>query len=168
MDDFIETLFYNPTIRKLIITFIGTILILGLLKIIKRALSDHIKTENWYMTNKVINFTGYILVLFLVGVVFSDKLGGITITLGVAGAGIAFALREVITSFAGWLGILFGGFYNTGDRVQLGGIKGDVIDIGVLRTTVMEIGEWVDADLYNGRTVRIANSFVFSEPVFNY
>jgi small-conductance mechanosensitive channel len=58
-------------------------------------------------------------------------------------------------------------FYNTGDRVQLGGIKGDV-DIGVLRTTIMETGQWVDGDLYNGRIVLIANSYFFKEPVFNY
>ena len=63
---------------------------------------------------------------------------------------------------------MFGGFYNTGDRVQLGGIKGDVMDIGVLRTTIMETGQWVDGDLYNGRIVLIANSYVFKEPVFNY
>jgi small-conductance mechanosensitive channel len=47
-----------------------------------------------------------------------------------------------------------------GDRVQLGGIKGDVMDIGVLRTTIMETGQWVDGDLYNGRIVLIANSYV--------
>ncbi len=88
--------------------------------------------------------------------------------LGVAGAGVAFALQEVIASFAGWLAIMFGGFYKPGDRVQLGGIKGDVMDIGVLRTTIMETGQWVDGDLYNGRIVLIANSFVFKEPVFNY
>jgi small-conductance mechanosensitive channel len=92
----------------------------------------------------------------------------LTVALGVAGAGIAFALQEVIASFAGWLAIMFGGFYDTGDRVQLGGIKGDVMDIGVLRTTIMETGQWVDGDLYNGRIVLIANSYVFKEPVFNY
>jgi small-conductance mechanosensitive channel len=64
--------------------------------------------------------------------------------------------------------VAFGGFYRVGDRVQLGGIKGDVIDIGVLRTTLMQVGEWVNADQYNGRIVRVANSFVFKEPVFNY
>lgn len=52
--------------------------------------------------------------------------------------------------------------------MQLGGIKGDVVDISILRTTLMEVGEWVKGDLYSGRTVRIANSFVFKEPVFNY
>jgi small-conductance mechanosensitive channel len=46
-----------------------------------------------------------------------------------------------------------------GDRVQLGGIKGDVMDIGV-KTTIMETGQWVDGDLYNGRIVLIANSYV--------
>jgi small-conductance mechanosensitive channel len=63
---------------------------------------------------------------------------------------------------------MLGEFYNTEDRVQLGGIKGDVMDIGVLRTTIMETGQWVDGDLYNGRIVLIANSYVFKEPVFNY
>ncbi|MDH5235088.1 MAG: mechanosensitive ion channel [Gemmatimonadota bacterium] len=52
--------------------------------------------------------------------------------------------------------------------MQLSGIKGDVIDIGVPRTTLMEVGEWVKGDLYTGRVVRIGNSFVFKEPVFNY
>ena len=70
--------------------------------------------------------------------------------IGVAGAGIAFALQEIIASFAGWFAIALSNFYRTGDRVQLGGIKGDVIDIGVLRTTLMEVGEWVKGDLYTG------------------
>ncbi|HAT64290.1 MAG TPA: transporter, partial [Flavobacteriaceae bacterium] len=108
------------------------------------------------------------LTIVLITVVYSNKLGGLTVALGVAGAGIAFSLQEVITSFAGWLAIILGGFYKSGDRVQLGGIKGDVMDIGVLRTTLMETGQWVDGDLYNGRIVLIANSYVFKEPVFNY
>lgn len=88
--------------------------------------------------------------------------------LGVAGAGIAFALQEVITSVAGWIALSFGQFYTIGDRVQLGGIKGDVIDIGMLRTTIMEIGEQVKGDQYTGRIVRITNSFVCQGPVYNY
>lgn len=81
--------------------------------------------------------------------------------------GIAFALQEVIASIAGWFAISMAGFYKVGNRVQLGGIKGGVIDIGILRTTLMEVGEWIKGDLCNGRVVRIANSFVFKEPVFN-
>src|SRR5690606_17311423 len=105
-----------------------------------------------------------ILMLLVAGFIFSDKLSNLTVALGVTGAGIAVALKEVIASVAGWFAISFNHFFRVGDRVQLGGIKGDVIDIGVLRTTLMEIGEWVDGDLYNGRTVRVFNSFVFKEP----
>jgi len=100
--------------------------------------------------------------------VSSNRLGNLTVAFGVAGAGIAFALQEVIASIAGWVAVSFGNFYSVGDRVQLGGIIGDVIDVRVLRTTIMETGQWVKADLYNGRIVRVANSFVFKEPVFNY
>jgi small-conductance mechanosensitive channel len=110
----------------------------------------------------------YLIIALFLTIVFSDRLGQLTVVFGVIGAGIAFALQEVIASFAGWVAIAVRDFYNPGDRVQLGGIMGDVIDIGILRTTVMEIGGWVRSDLYNGRIVRIANSFVFKEPVFNY
>jgi small-conductance mechanosensitive channel len=116
----------------------------------------------------VINLAGWMMVVIFLMVIYSDKLGGIPVTLGVASAGIAFALQEVIVSIAGWVTVMVGGIYKTGDRVKLGGIKGDVIDLGVLRTTIMEVDDWVNGDLYNGRIVRVANSFVFKEPVYNY
>ncbi len=169
MEEQIKKFLFNPTVGKIVTLLIGIAIIWTIIKILKRNLFSRIKdNENRYRAKKVSTFTGYILSVILIAVIYSDKLGGFTVALGVAGAGIAFALQEVIASFAGWLAILFGGFYRTGDRVQLGGIKGDVMDIGVLRTTVMEIGQWVDGDLYNGRIVLIANSFVFKEPVFNY
>lgn len=98
---------------------------------------------------------GFILAVFLISIIYSEKLSGLTIVFGVAGAGIAFALQEVIASLAGWVAMSFGRFYKVGDRVQLGGIKGDVIDIGMLRTTLMECGGWINGDLYNGRIVRV-------------
>ena len=169
METEIKKFLFDPTVGKIVTIFIGIALIWVLIKVIQKNLFSKIKdSDSRYRTKKVSNIFGYILTLLLIAIVFSDQLGGLTVALGVAGAGIAFALQEVITSFAGWLAIMFGGFYKTGDRVQLGGIKGDVIDIGVLRTTIMETGQWVDGDLYNGRIVLIANSFVFKEPVFNY
>ncbi|CAD5253749.1 MULTISPECIES: mechanosensitive ion channel family protein [unclassified Imperialibacter] len=169
MEDFAKEYLYNPTVGKLVTVFIGIAVIWAITQFIGKTFSGKIEdTKIRYKSKKAISFFGYFLVVVLITVVFSDKLGGFTVALGVAGAGIAFALQEVIASVAGWMAIVFGGFYKTGDRVQLGGIKGDVIDIGVLRTTLMEIGQWVNGDLYNGRIVRIANSFVFKEPVFNY
>jgi small-conductance mechanosensitive channel len=169
MDEQIKKLLFNPTIGRIVAIFIGVAIIWILIKTLQRKLFSKIKgNDNRYRAKKLGTFTGYILTIVLIAVVFSDKLGGFTVALGVAGAGIAFALQEVIVSFAGWLAIMFGDFYKTGDRVQLGGVKGDVMDIGVLRTTIMETGQWVDGDLYNGRIVLIANSYVFKEPVYNY
>lgn len=169
MEEQIQKFLFNPTTGKIVTIFIGVALIWMLIKVIQKNLFSKIHdNDNRYRAKKFGSFIGYVLTIVLVTVVYSDKLGGLTVALGVAGAGIAFALQEVIASFAGWLAIMFGDFYKTGDRVQLGGIKGDVMDIGVLRTTIMETGQWVDGDLYNGRIVLIANSFVFKEPVFNY
>lgn len=121
-----------------------------------------------YGARQLIRFLTYAFVVVVIVAAIGPDWGNLSVFFGVAGAGVAFALQEVIASFAGWLAVLGGGFYRTGDRVMLGGIKGDVIEIGVLRTTLMEIGEWVVGDNYSGRIVRIANSFVFKAPVFNY
>lgn len=165
----ITSFLYNPSVGKVVTLAIGIAVIWILIKVIQRKLFSKIQSnDSRYQAKKISTFLGYLLTILLLTIVYSDKLGGFTVALGVAGAGITFALQEVIASFAGWIAIMFGGFYKTGDRVQLGGIKGDVMDIGVLRTTIMETGEWVDGDLYNGRIVFIANSFVLKEPVFNY
>ena len=169
MDEQVTEILLNPTFGKIVTVIIGTLLIWIIIKILQNKLFSKIEgNQNRYKANKFGSFAGYLLTILLITIVFSNKLGGFSTALGVAGAGVAFALQEVIASFAGWLGIMFGGFYRTGDRVQLGGVKGDVMDIGVLRTTIMETGQWVDGDLYNGRIVLVANSYVFKEPVFNY
>ncbi|MEO7263656.1 MAG: mechanosensitive ion channel domain-containing protein [Ferruginibacter sp.] len=169
MEENLKKLLFNPAMGKIATLIIGVAIIWIIIKALQKSLFSKIKdSDNRYRAKKFGGFIGAVLTIILITIVFSDKLAGLTVALGVAGAGIAFALQEVIASFAGWLAIMFGGFYKTGDRVQLGGIKGDVMDIGVLRTTLMETGQWVDGDLYNGRIVLIANSYVFKEPVFNY
>lgn len=165
----IKQFLFDPTIGKIVFFVAGLIVLWSVIKIVQKTVFSRIKdNSNRYKARKITTFLGYALSLILLTAVYSNKLGGFTVAFGVAGAGIAFALQEVIASFAGWLVIMFGRFYTTGDRVELGGIKGDVMDIGMLRTTLMETGEWVDGDLYNGRIVLIANSFVFKAPVFNY
>jgi small-conductance mechanosensitive channel len=160
---------FDPTVGKIVIVIAGFIAIRVLALVVQRVLLGRVENNDTrYRLRKLVNFVGTLIAITLVTIVFSNKLGSLTVAFGVAGAGIAFALQEVIASVAGWVAVSFGNFYSVGDRVQLGGISGDVIDIGVLRTTLMETGQWVKADLYNGRIVRIANSFVFKEPVFNY
>lgn len=166
---FVESWLFDPTVGKLVSTTVVILVVLALVRISRKVLNRYVQEPgNLYRAKKMVTFLGYFTGLIGISLIFSDSLGKMAVAFGVAGAGIAFALQEVIASLAGWVAISFGNFYNTGDRVQLGGIKGDVIDIGMLRTTMMEIGQWVNSDLYNGRIVKIANSFVFKEPVFNY
>lgn len=159
----------EPSIARLSSIALGILLVFTLSFFLKKGLNKSIKSnDNKYRARKAVNFTGYFLILSIVLFVYSDKLGNIGVALGVAGAGIAFALQEVIVSFAGWVNIVVSGVVSVGDRVKIADVKGDVIDIGVMSTTIMEVGDWVDGDLYNGRIVTLANSFVFKEKVHNY
>jgi small-conductance mechanosensitive channel len=169
MQSFLQGWLFDPMVGKIIFSLIGVLIIAVIVRFLHRSLAHRIKPpDTRYRVRKLITFLGYLAGVLFITIVFSDQLGHLTVAFGVAGAGVAFALQEVIASVAGWVAVSLGHFYQIGDRVQLGGIMGDVIDIGVLRTTLMECGQWVNADLYNGRIVRIANSFVFKEPVFNY
>ncbi len=169
MNDYISTIIRHEFFQKTVASLITILLILIVLRIVHAVYER--RTEDVavrYRKHKIVSFFGGLAILFALAFIFTERLGGLIPAIGFLGAGIAFALQEVITSVAGWIAIAFNNFYQVGDRVQLGGIKGDVIDIGMLRTTLMEIGQWVNADLYNGRVVRVANSFIFKEPVFNY
>ncbi|MGD0302181.1 MAG: mechanosensitive ion channel domain-containing protein [Bryobacteraceae bacterium] len=121
-----------------------------------------------YRVRKFVVFSGYVATLLFIATLFEDRLGRLTFALGVAGAGVAVALQDVLASIAGAFAIGFSKLYEAGDRVQIGDTRGDVLDIGLLRTTLMEIGNWVSRDLYSGRIVRIPNSTVLKASVFNY
>lgn len=158
-----------PRLEQLLWVFIVAAVILVVVRIIQGFLRSRIKeTDTRYRMRKFVSFFGYLLIILYTLSAFSDKLGSFAVVLGVVGAGIAFALQEVIMSVAGWISISLGQVFKTGDRILMGGIRGDVIDVGVLRTTLMELGGWVEGDQYNGRIVRVSNSLVFKEPVYNY
>jgi small-conductance mechanosensitive channel len=167
MNEFINSI--DPIYIRIAVFLIITILLYISSKKILNRLYPVLQEQNkWYSIKKAVMNIIYGIIFLIFVFTFSDRFEGFYTTIGLAGAGITFALREVIVSFAGWFAILFGDFFKVGDRVLLGGIKGDVIDLGVLRTTLMEIGDWVDSDQYNGRIVRVANSAIFTSPVFNY
>lgn len=98
---------------------------------------------------------------------------------GLVTAGLAFALQKVVTALAAYLVILRGKTFNVGDRIVMAGVRGDVIELGFIQTTVMEMGQppreqsddpamWVRARQYTGRIVTITNDKIFDSPVYNY
>ena len=134
-------------------------------RLINRRIKD---TSQRYHAKKAVSLAAYVMVAILAVVTFAGRAEYFSVTIGFISAGIAFALQEVILSFAGWISIFSTGVYKPGDRIEINGVKGDVIDISMTKTTLMEIGEWVTSDNYNGRILQISNSFVFKGPVFNY
>jgi len=88
--------------------------------------------------------------------------------LGVMGAGIALSLQEVLLCVAGWALIIIKRPFDIGDRIEFSGHVGDVIDIRVFQTSLLEVGNWVGADQSTGRIISVPNSAVFRQLNANY
>jgi small-conductance mechanosensitive channel len=94
-------------------------------------------------------------------------------------AGLTVALQRVVTAFSGYVIILRSRIFTVGDRITIGTVRGDVVALGFMQTTVMEMGQapaeqsddpsmWVRGRQYTGRLVRVTNDKVFDSPVYNY
>lgn len=169
MEDILQRIVSLPLGLKLVFSVFGILLIHAVFRLLERILPGHFhERDARYRVRKFVVFAGYAVVILFVTVLFEDRLGRVSFALGVAGAGVVVALQDLIASFAGWIAIGFSNLYTVGDRIQIGETKGDVLDISVMRTTVMEVGNWVSRDLYSGRVVRVPNSYVLKGLVFNY
>ena len=128
-----------------------------------------VSNEHWrYTLRKLLRYSAVTVCLVAIVGIWAHRLQGLMLVFGATGAGLAIALGPVIVSIAGWSLIVSANLYKIGDRIQLGGVIGDVIDIGVFKTSLLEIGNWVQADQMSGRVVTVANAAVFRDPVFNY
>ncbi len=134
-------------------------------KFLKKRLPN---TNTRYKSQKAIEIVGYVFIALLSISYFTGNIEDFTLAIGLFSAGIAFTLQELILSIAGSLYIFIVKVYAPGDRIEINGIKGDVIDIDSIYTTMMEIGEWVSSDNYSGRIVKLSNAFVFKGPIYNY
>lgn len=169
MNDFLSPIASLSLLGKCIAAVVGILAIYLTFRVLERTLPVHFsKADARYRARKLIVFAGYITILLFLAILFEDRLGRLSFALGIAGAGLAVALQDVIASIAGAFSIGFSSLYAVGDRVQIGDTRGDVIDIGLLRTSLMETGNWVNADQYNGRIVHIPNNAVLKATVFNY
>jgi small-conductance mechanosensitive channel len=167
--------------RKLVFTVVFLLslwLFAKLLHVIAKSVrGDKQKTAFWTRQ-------GVSIVLFVVGIlgfasIWFDNPARLTTGIGLVSAGLAFALQKVVTSFAGYIVILRGKTYNVGDRIVMGGVRGDVVALNFIQTVIMEMGEppatqaedpgmWVQSRQYSGRIVTVSNATIFDSPVYNY
>ncbi len=148
---------------------VWAVLILATIAFLRRLLRKNLQnTATRYKSQKAVEFFGYIMIIIVTISFFSGSIKDFALAIGLLTAGITITLQELILGVAGSFYIFFVGVYKPGDRIEINNIKGDVIDIDSMYTTMMEIGEWVSSDNYSGRIVKLSNAFVFKGPVYNY
>lgn len=159
----------NRIVQNLLIT-LAVLVVLYVVKRIAQRLSNQYFEEpvRRYRASKFIGRATALLALAVVLIVWAPRTNTVVTVLTVIGAGLAIAMREVLLSIVGWGNIVFRSPYRQGDRIEVNGVRGDVIDIRLIHTTMMEVGGWVQADQSTGRLVHVPNSWVYQYEVYNY
>lgn len=121
-----------------------------------------------YRFRRAILYAYTLLLILLIGPIWLKGIASLTTFLGLASAGVAVAMHDTIANIAGWFFIISRKPFKVGDRIQIGETAGDVIDIRFFQFSVVEIGNWVDADQSTGRIVHVPNSKVLRESLANY
>ncbi|MDF1573031.1 MAG: mechanosensitive ion channel [Bacteroidales bacterium] len=159
-----------PDIQKNILYSIIILIVLAViryvvLKVVWRLTDDPKSRYTWKRTiSFIIGFLSIVLVLS----VWLKALGQLGAFLGLLSAGIAIAMKDPLTNMAGWMFIMVRKPFSLGDRVQIGPHTGDIIDIRLFQFSMLEIGNWVDADQSTGRIIHLPNGKVFTEAQANY
>lgn len=135
------------------------------IRIINRNIDE---TKVRYKWRKNLTYVTSFLGLFIIGSIWSEGFKSFSTFLGLLSAGLAIALKDPVSDFAGWIFVLWRKPLDVGDRIQIGEVKGDVIDIRIFKFTVLEIGNWVHADQSTGRVVHVPNHKIFTDPLANY
>ncbi len=151
------------TIAALALILLGRVLVL---RAIQAAAGED--TETQYRARKVVNYTATAIFLITLAFIWIDAFENLPTYLGLVSAGIAIALADVLKNMAGWAFILTRKPFEVGDRIEVNGLKGDVVDIRLFRFSLMEVGNWVDAEQSTGRLVHVPNGLVFNQSVHNY
>lgn len=145
-------------------------LILGLFrKLILKLLHSYIEdVQMFHRYKKVANRFSYIVGAVFIFLIWSNSVYSVGTFFGLLSAGIAIALKDLLTSIAAWIFIISRRPFSIGDRVEVGSVAGDVVDIRIFQFTIMEIGNWVDADQSTGRIIHIPNHKILTENLSNY
>jgi small-conductance mechanosensitive channel len=169
--------------KKLLLTVLFIFIVIALVKLLRALLRwllharSNAPVEFW--ARQGVNLTGAVLLLFGITSIWFDDPTRLTTALGLVTAGLAFALQKVISAIAGYFVILRGKTFSVGDRIVMGGVRGDVIALDFTQTSIMEMGQpppvqkddpamWVQSRQYTGRIVTVSNARIFDEPVYNY
>jgi small-conductance mechanosensitive channel len=176
---------FNAVTGHKVLLTVGLIAILWLLRSAALALlgrvdasGDRASRVGFWTRQGVSLVVAAVAAICFVSIWFDDP-ANLTTAVGLVTAGLAFALQKVVTALAGYFVILRGSTFTVGDRIVMGGVRGDVVALGFFQTTIMEMGQpppvqsadpavWVQSRQFTGRVVTVSNARIFDEAVFNY
>ncbi|MFX1465890.1 MAG: mechanosensitive ion channel family protein [Promethearchaeota archaeon] len=163
-----------PFPEKYLMNIFYTVIALGIIYIIfkviiEEAVVKRIKeTKTKYSFNKLVSILYIIAFLAVLTTIWIEQPQTLFVAYGVVAAGIAISLQDLFKSLAGGIIIYVNRLYTVGDRIEIQKIVGDVIDIHILYTTILEIQGWIDGDQPTGRLAIIPNSYVLSSTIYNF
>ena len=121
-----------------------------------------------YTANKALSVLAFIFIAILCLRIWVTDTSSLIVSYGIVGAGLAFALQDIFKNFVGGILIIVSGYFIVGDRISIDNKFGDVMDIGIFTTTLMEIRGWVGGDQPSGRLLSIPNGLVLNQSFYNY
>jgi small-conductance mechanosensitive channel len=154
---------------KLLASILVVAVVIIVRALILRAIHSRFE-EAWveYRARKVATYTATIVSLLTIGFIWIDAFSGFPTFLGLVSAGIAIGLADVLKNLAGWIYIIARRPFRVGDRIEIQGTKGDVVDLRLFRFSMLEVGNWVDAEQSTGRLIHVPNGLLFNVQVANY
>ncbi len=160
----------DPLLQKKIYLSIGLYLFIWIVAqvFLKVSLKRSNDPKQIYLWQKYTGYGTVLISIVVIGRIWFEGIHSLTTFLGLVSAGIAIALKDPLVNLAGWLFILWRKPFSVGDRIEIGNVKGDVIDQRVFSITLMEIGNWVQAEQSTGRVMLVPNGRVFTETLANY
>ena len=162
---FVDTGTLVNIIKSILILLILWVIRLLLYKLIFKNITDLKVRYRW---RKSIAYVMGFLSIIMIGRIWFAGIQSLATYLGLLSAGIAIALKDPIADLAGWIFIFSRKPFEVGDRIQIGSFAGDVIDLSPFMISILEIGNWVDADQSTGRIVQIPNAKIFISELVNY
>lgn len=153
-----------------LLTSLGLLITLTLLKLLadRYIRKNSTDPKKIYEYRRLIVYIYSFVLLLLIGRVWIEGMDSLTTFLGLLSAGLAITMHDIFANLAGWAFIVWRKPFGLGDRIQIGPHAGDVIDIRIMQFSIVEIGNWVDADQSTGRIIHIPNIRVLREPLANY
>ena len=160
---------HTPYFYNVLYTILAFLIIYFITHLLRRLINSHIHDlRRRHRARKVIFYCGVGIFIVFILEIWTEAIPSLTTVISFIGAGLALALHEAVLCVAGWVLLNIKKPYQVGERIEANNVKGDVIDIGVFHTIMIEVGNWVDADQSTGRIVSIPNSAIFRYAIFNY